>query len=92
MESQGLSVDSQGNIYVADTGNNTIRKVTPVGRVTTLAGRAGTGRTTNGIGTGKDAGFNSPGGVAADSAGNVYVADTNNHAVRKIALSASEHP
>jgi hypothetical protein len=89
---QGLSVDNQGNIYVADTGNNTVRKVTPMGGVTTLAGRAGTGGATNGIGTGEDARFNSPGGVAADSAGNVYVADTNNHTVRKIALSASEHP
>ncbi len=83
---QGLAVDNQGNIYVADTGNNTVRKITPLGVVTTLAGLAGAG------GAGADARFNSPGGVAADSAGNVYVADTNNHTVRKIALPASEHP
>ena len=75
---------------MADTGNNTIRKITPTGEVTTLAGLAGTSGTTDG--SGEDARFNSPGGVAVDSAGNIYVADTNNHAVRKMAFSASEHP
>ena len=83
---QGLAVDNQGNIYVADTGNDTVRKITPLGVVATCAGVAGAG------GVGADTRFNSPGGVAADSAGNVYVADTNNHTVRKIAFSAPEHP
>jgi sugar lactone lactonase YvrE len=87
---QGLAVDDGGNIYVADTGNNTVRKITPMGGVTTLAGLAGASGTTDGIG--KDARFNSPGGVAVDRTGNIYVADTNNHAVRKMAFSASEHP
>ncbi len=87
---QGLAVDNRGNIYVADTGNNTVRKITPMGVVTTLAGLAGTSGTTDGIG--KEARFNSPGGVAVDRTGNVYVADTNNHAVRKIAFSTSENP
>ena len=87
---QGLAVDDRGNIYVADTGNNTVRKITPMGVVTTLAGLAGTSGTTDGIG--KEARFNSPGGVAVDRTGNVYVADTNNHAVRKIAFSTSENP
>ena len=86
---QGLTVDDKGNIYVADTGNNTVRKITPMGMVTTLAGLAGASGTTDGIEA--DARFNSPGGVAMDNAGNVYVADTNNHAVRKIAYSASKH-
>jgi sugar lactone lactonase YvrE len=89
---QGLAVDKQGNIYVAETGNNTVRKITPTGVVTTLTGLAGTTGSSNGNAIGKDARFNSPGGVAVDSAGNVYVADTNNHTVRKIVLSASEHP
>jgi len=87
---QGLAVDNRGNIYVAETGNHTVRQITPWGVVTTLAGLAGTSGTTDGIG--KDARFNSPGGVAADNAGNIYVADTSNHAVRKMAFSASEHP
>ena len=87
---QGLAVDDRGNIYVADTGNNTVRIITPKGVVTTLAGLAGASGTTDGIG--ENARFNSPGGVAVDKAGNVYVADTNNHTVRKMAFSASEHP
>ena len=87
---QGLAVDDKGNIYVADTGNNTVRKITPMGVVTTLAGLAGASGTTSGVGA--DACFNSPGGVAVDRTGNIYVADTNNHAVRKMAFSASEHP
>jgi len=85
---QGLAVDDKGNIFVAETGNNTVRKITPMGVVTTLAGLTGASGTTDGIGT--DARFNSPGGVAVDNAGNVYVADTNNHAVRKIAVSLSK--
>ena len=87
---QGLTVDDKGNIYVADTGNNTVRKITPMGEVTTLAGLAGTSGTTDRAG--ESARFNSPGGVAVDRAGNVYVADTNNHCIRKIALSKSGNP
>ncbi len=87
---QGLAVDGKGNIYVADTGNHTIRRITPTGEVTTLAGLAATSGATDGIG--KDARFNSPGGLAVDNTGNLYVADTGNHSVRKIILSASKHP
>ena len=87
---QGLTVDDKGNIYVADTGNNTVRKITPMGVVTTLAELAGASGTTDRAG--ESARFNSPGGVAVDHTGNVYVADTNNHTVRKIAFSPLELP
>ncbi len=78
----GVAVDTAGNVYVADTVNDTIRKVTPAGAVTTLAGKAGVSGTNNG--TGSAARFNTPFGVAVDAAGNVYVADTYNHIIRKV--------
>lgn len=87
---QGLAVDSAGNIYVADTGNNLVRKITPMGAVTTLAGLPGVSGTTDGVG--KEARFNGPGAVTVDRAGTLYVADTNNHAIRKIALSRPPNP
>ncbi len=78
----GLAVDSSDNVYVADSGNNTIRKITPGAVVTTLAGLAGSAGSTDGTGSG--ARFNGPRAVAVDSAFNVYVADTFNHTIRKI--------
>jgi sugar lactone lactonase YvrE len=78
----GVAVDGPGNIYVADTGNHTIRKITPTGMVSTLAGLAGASGTNDG--TGSAVRFNGPSGVAADSSGNVYVADTGNQTIRKI--------
>jgi hypothetical protein len=76
-----MAIDSSGNVYVGDTGNNRIRKVTSAGVVTTLAG---SGTASYGDGTGTNSGFNNPYGVAVDSFGNVYVADFNNHRIRKI--------
>src|SRR5947209_1839517 len=78
----GVSVGSAGNVYVADTSNSTIRKITPGGVVSTLAGTAGSVGSTDG--TGSAARFKSPSGVAVDSSGNLYVADTDNHTIRKI--------
>ncbi|MGA2867464.1 MAG: immunoglobulin domain-containing protein [Verrucomicrobiota bacterium] len=78
----GVAVDSAGNVYVADSGNCTIRKVTPGGVVSTLAGLAGSPGSADG--TASAARFTNPLGVAVDSAGNVYVADTANHTIRKV--------
>lgn len=79
---QAVAVDAAGNVYVADTGNETIRKITPAGVVTTLAGKAGSAGYADGTGTA--ALFNGPASVAVDSAGNVFVADIYNFVVRKI--------
>ncbi len=81
-----VAVDSSGNVYVADKSNHTIRKITPTGVVTTLAGLAGNAGSVND--TGSAARFSSPGGVAVDSSGNVYVADTDNHLIRRITPAA----
>ncbi len=79
-----VAIDSAGNVYVADNGNGTIRKITPAGVVTTLAGTAGQFGYVNDTDTGAAALFDSPRGIATDIAGNVYVADAGNHAIRKI--------
>ncbi|SPE36815.1 NHL repeat containing protein (fragment) [Burkholderiales bacterium] len=81
----GIAVDGAGNVYVADSGNNTVRAITPSGVVSTLAGSAGVIGSADGTGAG--ASFNAPAGVATDSAGNVYVADTGNETIRKITPS-----
>ncbi len=82
----GVAVDGSGNVYVADAGNTSIRKITSAGVVSTFAGFSGVAGSTDG--TGAIARFNSPQGIAVDSAGNVYVADTNNSTVRKITPAA----
>ncbi|HEY5244732.1 MAG TPA: NHL repeat-containing protein, partial [Acidimicrobiales bacterium] len=78
----GIRTDSAGNIYVADTGNSTIRKVTPSGAVTTVAGLVGKAGYLDATGTA--AMFNAPVGVALDSGGDIFVADYNNNAIRKV--------
>ncbi|MDB6135379.1 MAG: repeat containing protein [Verrucomicrobiales bacterium] len=80
--SYGVATDGAGTVYVADTSNNCIRKITPAGLVSTLAGRADTFGTADG--TGGEARFSFPYGVAVDGGGNVYVGDTYNHTIRKI--------
>ena len=78
---QGIAVDPSGILYVADTFNNRIRKITSGGVVSTFAG-SGTAGDKNGSGTAVQ--FDFPSGVAVDSSGNIYVADTLNDCIRKI--------
>jgi sugar lactone lactonase YvrE len=78
---QGIAVDSNGIVYVADTGNNRIRKITPAGAVTSLAGTTSPGYAE---GSGTAARFYAPQGIAVDSNGTVYVADALNNRIRKI--------
>jgi hypothetical protein len=78
-----VSVDGEGCVYVVEVGNHTIRRLTPQGVVSTLAGQAG--RPGSADGTNNAARFNGPSGVAVDAAGIVYVGDTFNHTIRKLA-------
>lgn len=78
----GLAIDANGNLFVADNINHTIRKISSQGMVTTIAGSTGEAGSTDG--TGSAARFNLPKGVAVDPQGNVYVVDSGNHVVRKI--------
>jgi len=78
----GVAVDASGNVYVSDATNNTVRKVSPAGAVSTIAGLAGVSGAQDGVGS--SALFNNPGGLAVDPSGTVYVADTGNSTVRKI--------
>lgn len=79
----GVAVDSAGNVYVGDTSNHTIRKISSAGVVTTLAGMAGI--TGSADGTGSAARFFNPTGLVVDSLGNLFVPDTDNRTIRKIA-------
>jgi sugar lactone lactonase YvrE len=80
---KAITIDKEGNFYIADAGNHTIRKITPDGIVSTLAG-AGSPGFSDGISGAVH--FNNPSGVVADKKGNLYVTDTGNHIIRKIVI------
>ena len=83
---QGIAIDAAGNLYIGDSGNEMIRKISPPGGVTTLAGNGSIG-SSNGIGAA--ASFYNPIGIAVDASGNVFVADANNQVIRKITPSGT---
>ena len=81
----GVAVDSAGNLYIADTLNHVVRKVTSSGTITTVAGNNGLGFGYGGdFGPANMAQLADPSGVAVDSAGNLYIADTTNNLIRKV--------
>ena len=81
----GLAVDSLGNIFVADTGNATIRMITPAGVVTTLAGHSGDHGSADGIGA--NASFTSPLDIAIGPGGEIFVSDSGNSTIREISAT-----
>ena len=84
----GMTIDSSGNLYVADTGNHRIRRVTPGGVVTTVAGSGTSGNTDNATGT--SARFNQPTAVALNPAGTIlYISDTANSRIRTLTLATT---
>ncbi|WP_201698491.1 beta-propeller domain-containing protein [Paraburkholderia hiiakae] len=83
---QGMAFDANGNLLIADSGNNVIRKITPGGTVSTVAGSSAEG---NADGTGMAASFSEPVDVAVDARGNIFVADGGNSAIRKISTAGA---
>lgn len=79
----GVAVDTNGNVYIADTYNNRIRKVDASGTITTFAGTGMSGDSGDN-GPANEAALRSPTGVAVDGLGNVYIADSSNHRIRKV--------
>lgn len=79
----GLAVDSAGNVYISDYGNNVVRMVTPGGIISTIAGNGSPGYSGDG-GMATSAQLNGPLGLAVDASGNLYIADSGNHVVRMV--------
>src|ERR1041385_4325607 len=79
---EGVAVDSAGNVYIADSFNNRIRKVDTSGTITTIAGTGEPRYTGEGVAT--QVGLNDPSGIAIDRSGNIYIADNSSHRVRKL--------
>ena len=82
-EPQGVALDSEGNLYIADTQNHRIRMLTPGGTISTIAGTGTPGFSGDG-GAATAAELNAPSAVAVDASGNIYIADTRNHRVRMV--------
>ena len=82
----GVAVDNSGNLYISDRLNQRIRKVTPAGGITTFAGSGSSGFAGDG-GAAASASFFNPAGLAVDNTGNLYIADNNNHRVRKVSAA-----
>jgi sugar lactone lactonase YvrE len=78
----GLALDKAGNLFIGDSGNNRVRKVSADGMITTVAGR-GSGFSGDG-GPATEARFDGPSGIAVDAAGNLFIADGSNHRIRKV--------
>ena len=87
----GVAVDATGNLYIADGGNQRIRKVTPSGTIGTVAGNGTWGYSGDG-GAATAAGLYYPNGVAVDASGNLYIADEINNAIRKVGTCNSSVP
>ncbi len=86
----GVAIDGAGNLYIADTNNNVIRKVNlATGAISTVAGTGAPGYTGDGA-LATSASLNSPEGVAVDAAGDLYIADTNNDAVREVVAATGK--
>ena len=84
----GVAVDASGNIYIAGTDNNCIRKVDTSGIITTVAGDGTEGYSGDG-GPAAQAKLDVPRGVAVDASGNIYIADYGNHRIRKVGSSSA---
>ena len=85
---EGLAMDGAGNLYIVDNGNQRVRKVTPFGTITTVAGNGNPGYNGDNI-AGTSAELNIPRGVAVDGAGNLYIADGDNRRVRKLSADGT---
>jgi uncharacterized protein (TIGR03437 family) len=83
---EGITLDSAGNLYIADTGNNSVRMISPAGTITTVAGTGDPGYAGDG-GTALSSQLNGPESVTTDAAGNLYIADYGNNVVRKVSRS-----
>ena len=83
-----VAVDAQGNVYVADQDTATVRKITPTGIISTVAGNGTFGFSGDG-GPAKNAAFASPYSVTVDSQGNLYISDNGNHRIRKVDASGT---
>jgi sugar lactone lactonase YvrE len=85
----GLALDGVGNLYIADTNNMRVRKVSPIGIITTVAGGSSKGGYSGDGGPATSAQLNAPNSVAVDSAGNLYIADYLNNRVRKVSSNGT---